>query len=391
MLILLSVFEGAARWYDAKEAEEFLSVQDNAESFGSFPSMLQYGKRLGYIQERLTGTSMGGGAYEPYQVVSLKPNYRFQFKNVEYIHNSLGFRGEDIVVPKRPGTFRVVIIGGSSVQGGYNERWTISYYLANKLKATHENVEVINAGVVGAMSQNELAILQIKVIDLKPDLAIIFDGRNDLYYSVTPNWQNRQGDPYFGHKKALDALINEPSLFTLSTNLARYIAKQSSLVTRIFRLLARRGIDPVYPKKVQFNSRAIDTYLDNLKLIKATLEVEGIRGLIAFQPTLGYCKNNLTQYEQSITDYLIKNEESDWFERVNEAWPKMGERVSSLPASRQVRFVNLACIFRDVEETAYIDSVHYTPKGAEVIASVISDQVKSFYAETMREHGAMAR
>ena len=56
-------------------------------------------------------------------------------------------------------------MGGSTVEGGFNDQWIISTYLGQELKKYYPGAEVINAGIVGYSSQEELALLQTKILD----------------------------------------------------------------------------------------------------------------------------------------------------------------------------------------------------------------------------------
>lgn len=358
-----------------------LLAPENAEQFADFESWLKYCTKEGNLERRL----MGGHkrVFEPYTVSLLKPNYTFKIRNFNYCSNSLGLRSEEIATPKPANTRRIFILGGSTVEGGLNEYWTVAHYLSKKLKQSHENLEVINAGIAGFGSQNELALLQTRILDLQPDLVIIFDGRNDLYYSITPYWENRRGEDYFSQKRALDGLIDNPTFFTLTGNLARFIATKSSILTRAFDLVFRQKPPHVYPHEAKIQEKAVQTYVDNLRLIKAVLETEGINGIIAFQPTLGYGKQKLSPYEHSIADYLRKVEDTDWLTQVATTWPVVAKRVAALPQSGLVKTCDLSRLFENTTETAYIDSCHYVPLGNQMIGEKLAEIVDTEFNKVL--------
>ena len=106
------------------------------------------------------------------------------------IHNSLGFRGGEIEKPKPRSVYRIVLIGGSST---YEERvsdWRKDWarQLQNELQKSYnyENIEVINAGLPGWTSFNSLVNLEFKIVDLEPDLIIIYHGVNDAIARLVP-------------------------------------------------------------------------------------------------------------------------------------------------------------------------------------------------------------
>ncbi len=375
ILLLTGVFEVVARWYDRRAIDALPPVPANAEGFGDFRGFLRYAGKFMKVEEYLNGGY--SNIYDPYTATGLKPNYRFRLKNIDYSINSLGLRSHAVIQPKPSGVFRVFILGGSTVEGGFNDQWVIATYLGRELTKYYQGVEVINAGIVGYSSQEELALLQTKILDLQPDLVVIFDGRNDLYYSLLDTWQNRHGDPYFYCERALDGLINYPTFFTLSSNLARFMTKKSAAITRVFRWCFRQKEEAVYPSQVKFKDLAIATYVGNLRLMKAALEINGIKGIIAFQPTLGYAKDNVTAYEKSIARYLREEEKSDWLAQIAQVWPRVGSQVAAISAAGPVRTYDLTRLFEATRETAYVDSCHYTPLGYQMIGARIAELIRT--------------
>lgn len=100
-------------------------------------------------------------------------------------HNSLGYRSEEIAMEKPEGVFRIAVLGGSST---YDVRIEdnakiFTAQLESRLKDEYgyENVEVINAGVPGYNTWEMLVNLEFRVLDLDPDLVIIYENTNDVH------------------------------------------------------------------------------------------------------------------------------------------------------------------------------------------------------------------
>jgi lysophospholipase L1-like esterase len=117
----------------------------------------------------------------PYLSYYPTPNYR---KGQTY-HNSLGYRNDDFSSEKPDGVYRIVALGGSST---YDVRIadnaaTFAAQLEKLLREDYGymNVEVINAGVPGYNSWEILVNLEFRVLDLDPDLVIIYEGVNDVH------------------------------------------------------------------------------------------------------------------------------------------------------------------------------------------------------------------
>lgn len=119
----------------------------------------------------------------PYLNYALSPDYRsLDGKNK---HNSLGYRGDEVTVPKPDNAFRIVLMGGSTIYtwGVDDYKKSLPYQLGEILKNDYgyTNVEVINAGVPGYNSWENLIDLEFRILDLKPDLVIFHYGVNDVF------------------------------------------------------------------------------------------------------------------------------------------------------------------------------------------------------------------
>lgn len=105
-------------------------------------------------------------------------------------HNSLGYRGEEIAVPKPAGCFRVVVLGGSGTYTikvpDYRQSFPAQLQQRLREKYGRANVEVVNAGVGGYNSWETLINLQFRVLDLQPDLVIFYDAINDVHARIVP-------------------------------------------------------------------------------------------------------------------------------------------------------------------------------------------------------------
>ena len=112
--------------------------------------------------------------------------------------NTLGFRGDEFSDIKPSDTYRIFMVGGSTMfgAGATSDDTTIPGYLQQLLneKDFGFDVEIINSGIQGADSNTELKFIEQKLITFSPDLIIIYDGWNDLRANHTPkvvkeNWE----------------------------------------------------------------------------------------------------------------------------------------------------------------------------------------------------------
>ncbi len=163
------------------------------------PLFLEAGSRfLLFIKER--GTERHTAIIQEKGYVRLKPNYEYRSKdsNEKYSINSLGYRGREINKIKPKNKIRIVALGGSITfgSGTSDNEHTYSALLEEYLdeqidKATFADysIEVVNAGIPGLRADSLLIYLKEKVLELKPDIVIIFSGWNDWNYFLTQGYQ----------------------------------------------------------------------------------------------------------------------------------------------------------------------------------------------------------
>ena len=98
--------------------------------------------------------------------------------------NSLGFRGSEFSAIKPSDTYRIFMVGGSTMfgSGESSDETTISGILQKIFDTDNsvQKIEVINAGISGGNSNTELHLIDKKLITFSPDLIIVYDGWNDL-------------------------------------------------------------------------------------------------------------------------------------------------------------------------------------------------------------------
>lgn len=111
-------------------------------------------------------------------IISLKPGITKEFKVskengggvISWGTNSLGFRGEEIA--EKTG-LRIIVYGDSNIQARFTQHQnTFTTVLQTLLGREHNNVEVINAGLVGAGTDQNLIRLSEELDSIKPDIVI---------------------------------------------------------------------------------------------------------------------------------------------------------------------------------------------------------------------------
>lgn len=117
--------------------------------------------------------------------------------------NAQGFRGDAIEIARRPNTFRIFTLGGSTTLGVTNSyEDSYPFLLQTLLRERHPGVdiEVQNAGCPWYTSAHALVAYQISVRQYEPDLIIFFEAINDIVRSFSPPWlANGEFRPDYSH------------------------------------------------------------------------------------------------------------------------------------------------------------------------------------------------
>lgn len=110
----------------------------------------------------------------PYLPYVLAPNV--------YDHDRNGFRGRSIEPEKTEGVLRIACIGSSSTYGLYiSPDETCPAQLEKLLRQKGIEAEVINAGVPGWVSTENLLYLLLNILPLEPHVVVVYQGRNELF------------------------------------------------------------------------------------------------------------------------------------------------------------------------------------------------------------------
>jgi hypothetical protein len=128
---------------------------------------------------RLTIPASSGGSIYEYTLATprykvMKPNARIVAWGKELRTNELGFRDQaDAVPPKRPGEFRIIVLGASfTVSAGVDYGRIYTSLLRERLRQAYPQVNVINLAVGGYNVVQYAMVLQEVGLRLQPDLVL---------------------------------------------------------------------------------------------------------------------------------------------------------------------------------------------------------------------------
>jgi hypothetical protein len=103
-------------------------------------------------------------------------------------HNSLGYRNHEIQVQKPPGMYRIAVTGGSTTYGAgvdADQTWPAQLEKILREDYGYSQVEVVNTASTAYTTWNSLSNYAFRVVDLQPDLLIVYHGTNDAKARLT--------------------------------------------------------------------------------------------------------------------------------------------------------------------------------------------------------------
>ncbi len=177
----------------------------------------------------------------------LRPGYQGPVHDVWTTINASGYRGREHAGPPAPGRTRVVMLGDSITFG---HRLADEQTFPAVLEARSPLLEVVNLGVEGYGTDQELLVLLDEGLRLSPHVVVLNFCPNDVLNNALDkdHQDGRTPKPYFtleaGELRLHDAHVRLSPL----RGLAQWLADESHLFTRIGDLVPalaveRRGFD----------------------------------------------------------------------------------------------------------------------------------------------------
>ncbi|MCH2173423.1 hypothetical protein MK489_21825 [Myxococcota bacterium] len=297
-------------------------------------------------------------------------------KTSGYDINSLGLRGPEVQrVPQGP---RVISVGGSTAFGMLVEYGDVYSSLLGRVMG----VEVLNAGVIGFLSTQELGLVVSHLIDLAPNLIVVLDGWNDLYDAY---WWERFGDGrdprpgtnvnfHFMENRLVDLHAVETSVPASVAQAARTLVRKSTLLSGIARLLRRErpAREPPGPASPWMDA-IVDGYVRNIVKLRDFSGTRGAELLLVLQPEIGQLlpEPTLRSLAGDFNPHFFNGDE--YWAHVPALYREFRKRASKDLQAQGVELIDASSAFRrypDVREL-FQDPVHLSARGHELLAALV--------------------
>ena len=265
--------------------------------------------------------------------------------------NSLGFRGPEITPDKPNDTYRIFVVGGSTIYGAasQSDKTTIPGYLQEMFdkESFDLNIEVINAGISSAYSFSESFYIKETILNLEPDLLIMYNGGNDAI--------ERHLD------SSLNTNPNEASEFV------KTLLKIGEYRTPFF-LLGKVFYQAAEPAPIdnEIKTQIITLWKNRWAETCEMAKNEGVSTLITVQPMLGTGIKEIFPDEKKFAP-------DDEFELgALEILEGMATSLTELNSKCDITY-DLRGAFDDIKNPLYFDHIHISDEGHEIIAKQLFD------------------
>lgn len=314
--------------------------------------------------------------YDRLSYAELEPYIGFapvrNFRSVSVNTNELGFRGLAPMAEKAVDTRRIAVLGGSAAFGigASADAATFPAVLERTLRERGRRVEVINAAAPAYVSGQELARLTFQVLDLAPDVLVIYDGFNDINSALM--FDPRPGYP--SNFRWLEAAVHLNSLGAFVRYRVSAAVWGSGLAFWARRLSGVASDSALTLPGADADAAIVAAYRYHLETMVWMAQARGMRVLCVFQPTL-VAKARQSAGERRVLEY-IEQRHPGYLERFRGMLPMavtaMGEACGRLRA----RVVDLSPVFDNVMESVFFDTAHVRDAGNAIVAARLAPEVE---------------
>ncbi len=283
--------------------------------------------------------------------------------------NNFGMRGPDIIQDKPNDIYRIFVIGGSTLygSGSTSDTTTIPGFLQEQFinSGINQKIQVINAGIEGSTSIEEVVRIKNDLVNFDPDMIVIYHGTNDARL----DWERYSNLDTFVptfEKKVL--VFFQQYLPEYKTPvLALYLINRIMLDTTN----DNGTYEPYFKSEHMVERTAL--WHDRIKGACEFGNEKGYKTIVLLQPVLGTGNKPLTEYEQNFLITLSGEESSKNYNTFANGLVGLDNSCHTVKDLRN--------IFDNVPEFIYFDNAHMTDYGNNIVSENIFKILKPIVLE----------
>ena len=254
--------------------------------------------------------------------------------------NSLGFPGEEIVIPKPEKVFRILFLGNSCTEQDYAR--FVEKILNDKLVPDATRYEAIRLAVSGYSSYQGRVMAETYSKELEPDLSVVWFGWNDHWLAY----------------RATDE-VAAISWFEHIINLTCRYSRLLQLGRKTSAVLGKAKPDTI----LDVVRVPADQYRENLIRIKRIFEKEGVPVVYVTAPT--------SHYRLGVPNYLVEKKLVPDEQFAIQMHMQYNQIVRDVVASYDAYVLDLEAEFNLLDKPYKIfmkDGIHFTLDGLRLVA-----------------------
>ena len=310
--------------------------------------------------------------------------------------NNLGFRDEPMTIEKPEGTFRILLVGDSFMEGeSVNLDQTAAQTLERELTETMgESIEVVNMGVMSYSPIIYQRVIEDKGLPLDPDLVIVAvdmsDFQNDYSYAKdldeSGNFRNILFQQKMGQPHVVLPGVNAGIKFWLRSHSVLYseVADRTKQLIRKMRYIPEPTVfkindpasDPHFATRSEDNASRFEMWHpfgNSLVAINTLMEKAKVSWIAVTYP-----------YGHQVRgDEWSKGRLKNGFESVRVYLMTAADLLVSFGKDNGFRVINLAPVFQ--KEAEYQSNLlyypmdgHFTPLGHKVFAEALKEEISDY-------------
>jgi lysophospholipase L1-like esterase len=292
-----------------------------------------------------------------------------------YTINRYGLRGTLPASLKAPGVSRLVCLGGSTTFGYTvtdGEEWPAR--LGERLG---DRFEVVNAGRPGATTFADFAYLRDRLLQLEPDIVVIYEGFNDLWRGVRRHAgeQPDYGRVDEGMPPATEPLDRgEPVAWPVRLSFLTYHGA-IWLTSKLPREPRGWPEPPVGRGRFRFDPAVVSIYEHNLRAIIRLCRRRGVRAVVATFAACDDPRLSLPEQERRLRYVTTRIPQLD-VQSGQEGMDLYREITRRVAHEEAAPLVDLArTMTKDLK--AYTDTIHFTPEGERLLAERLLEGLRA--------------
>lgn len=333
-ITILSIAEGVARFYE----------------YVFMPCDILYKKafdNLNWFEKKQICVDLSSITYSEYPIFHPNPNQHYQNVNI----NSIGLRGDELR-EKPDNLYKIFVVGGSTTFGWHvQDSDAIPQQLQKLLdKQFPGRIQVINAGIPGITSFEELYMIKNQLIQLHPDMIIIYDGHNDAGFQITEE----------------KTIKKEPMTTSNTFKFKNFQFYRTPFV--IHHVLTPATQNP-FPTQLQTNnitiSKVADLWEHRMTEFCELAKENNFTSVVLLQPVIYQGSKTLTSEEKN---YMPKELYYPF------TFDMMKKKILTLQSTCDIVH-DLTGVFDEEKGEIFYDFVHLNANGNKLSASTISDMI----------------